>query len=74
LALKIRKSRERTKKIIRPLHETMSQNPKSHLHIPQPRKGIYALNIIIHNVLEKKQVMKKDPKGTPKTLMPLVRV
>jgi hypothetical protein len=52
----------------------MSENPKSHLHIPQPRKGIYALNIIIHNILEKKQVMKKDPKGTPKTLMPLVRV
>jgi len=62
------------KKVIKPLHETMNDNPKSHLHIPQPKKGIYVLNIIIHNILKKEQVMEKDPKGTPKTLMPSIKV
>jgi hypothetical protein len=35
------------------------------MHIPQSRKNIYVLNIIIQNILEKK----RDTKGTPKTLM-----
>jgi hypothetical protein len=25
--------------------KTTSKNPKCHLHIPQPKKGIYVLNI-----------------------------
>jgi hypothetical protein len=29
------------KKIIRFLGKTMSENPKCHLQIPQPKKGIY---------------------------------
>jgi hypothetical protein len=62
------------KKVIRLLHETTSENPKSQMHIPQPKKGIYVLNIIIHNILEKEKMMENYPKGTPKTLMPLVRV
>jgi hypothetical protein len=33
---------------------TMSENPKSHLHIPQFLKIIYLLNIIIQNTLEKR--------------------
>jgi hypothetical protein len=41
------------KKVIRSLHETMNENTKCHLHIPQPRKGIYVMNII-QNILEKR--------------------
>jgi hypothetical protein len=40
------------------------------LHIPQPNKDIYVLNIIVQNIMNKKDVKEKDPKGTPKTLMP----
>ncbi len=57
--MKIQEWGERMK--IRPLHETMSDNPKSHLHIPQPKKGIYVLNIIIHNILEKRTSDGKRP-------------
>jgi hypothetical protein len=53
--LKIWERREITKKIIRPLSETTNENPKCHLHIPQSKKGIYVLNIIIQNILEKKR-------------------
>jgi hypothetical protein len=52
--LKIQKLGEKTKKVIKPLGEAMSENPKCHLHIPQPRKGIYVLNIIIQNILDKR--------------------
>jgi hypothetical protein len=38
---------EGTKKVIRSLGETMNENLKSHLHIPQSNKNIYVLNIII---------------------------
>ncbi len=38
------------------------------------RKGIYVLNIIIKNILEKKEMNKRDPKGTPKNLMPPTKV
>jgi hypothetical protein len=31
---------EITKKIIRLISETMSENPKSHLHIPQSKKNL----------------------------------
>jgi hypothetical protein len=44
----------RTKKVIKLLNKTMNECPKCHLHIPQPRKGIYVLNIIVQNILEKK--------------------
>jgi hypothetical protein len=40
----------------------MNENPKCHLHIPQPRKGTYVLNIIIQNILKKKKMKEKDPK------------
>jgi hypothetical protein len=59
--LKIREKGERIKKIIRPLNKTTNENPKCHLHIPQPRKGIYVLNIIIQNLLEKKRSERKGP-------------
>jgi hypothetical protein len=52
------------------LFETISENSKCHLHIPQLRKGIYVLNIIIQNILEKKEMKEKDLEGTLKTLMP----
>jgi hypothetical protein len=45
---------EKTKKVIKPLGEIMNENPKCHLHIPQPKKGIYLLNIIVQGILEKK--------------------
>ncbi len=32
------------------------------------------LNNIVQNILEKNDVKEKDPKGTPKTLMPSKRV
>jgi hypothetical protein len=51
LVLKIRECGERTKKVIRPLCETMNENPKCQLHIPQLKKGIYVLNIIIQCLL-----------------------
>jgi hypothetical protein len=67
--LKIWEWGKKTKKVIRPLHKTMNENPKCHMHIPQLRKGIYVLNIIVQTSC-KKGVKEKDPKGTPKTLMP----
>ncbi len=60
MALKIQEWGERMRKVIRPLHET-TNNPKSHLHIPQPKKGIYVLNIIIHNIMEKRTSDGKGP-------------
>ncbi len=63
------------KKVIRPLCKTTSENPKYHLHIPQLKKGIYVLNIIIENTLKKiKNWKKRDPERTPKTLMPPIGV
>lgn len=47
----------------------MGENPKCYLYIPQPRKGIYALNIIIQNILDKKK-MKGIPKEHPKPKCP----
>jgi hypothetical protein len=47
--------------VIRPLCETTNENPKCHLHIPQPRKGIYVLNIIVQGLVEKKK--KSEGKG-----------
>ncbi len=41
------------KKVIRLLCKTTNENPKYHLHIPQLKKGIYVLNIIIQNILKK---------------------
>jgi hypothetical protein len=40
------------------------------LHITQPKKCIYVLNIIIQNIMSKKDAKNRDPKVTPKTLMP----
>jgi len=70
LAQKIWEWGEKTKKVIKPLCKITSDNPKCHLHIPQPKKGIYVLNIIIQGLLETKKVKERDPKKTPKTLMP----
>jgi hypothetical protein len=47
----------------------MSENPQM-LHIPWPKKGIYVLNIIVQNIMSKKDAKERDFKGTPKTLMP----
>jgi hypothetical protein len=41
------------------LCKTMNENPKCHMHIPQSRKNIYVLNIIIQSILEKKKNEKK---------------
>ncbi len=56
------------------LCDTTRENPKCHMHIPQSKKNIYVLNIIIQSILEKKKMKKKDTKGTPKTLMPPIGV
>jgi len=42
-------------KVIKPLSKITSENPICHLNIPQPRKGIYLLNIIIQNIMEKRR-------------------
>ncbi len=34
--------------------ERMNENPKCRLHIPQHRKGIYVLNIIVQSIFEKR--------------------
>jgi hypothetical protein len=38
------------------------------------RKGIEMLNIIVQSILKKKDVKERDPKRTPKTLMPPITV
>jgi hypothetical protein len=43
------------KKVIKLLSETMNESPKKHLHIPQSKKGIYVLNIVVQNILEKRR-------------------
>jgi hypothetical protein len=52
---------EKTKKVIRPLCKTISENLKYHLHIPQLRKDIYVLNIIIQSFLKKRRSEGKQP-------------
>ncbi len=52
----------------------MNENLKSHLHIPQSKKNIYVLNIIIQNISKKEDVKERGSKGTPKTLIPPIRV
>jgi hypothetical protein len=61
------------KEVIR-LSGKTSENPKCHLHIPQFKKGIHVLNIIVQGILKKKDVKESDPKGMPKTLMALIGV
>jgi len=53
--------REKTKKVIRPLGEIMNDNSKCHLYIPQLKKDIYVLNIIIQGLLEKRRCEGKGP-------------
>jgi hypothetical protein len=42
----------------------MNENLKCHLHIPQPKKGIYVLNIIAQNILENKKWKKRTQRNT----------
>ncbi len=65
---------EKAKKVIRPLDETMSENPKCHLHIPQPRNDIYVLNIIFFNILEKIRNEGKRPLRNTQNPNALARV
>ncbi len=44
--------------------EATSENPKCHMHIPQLKKGIYVLNIIIQNLLYKRNEEKRPQKNT----------
>jgi len=53
---------------MRPLGETTSENPQCHLHIPEPRKGIYVLNIIIQGILEKRRCEEKRPQMNTQNL------
>jgi hypothetical protein len=60
------------KKVKRPLCDTTSENPKCHLHIPQPRKGIYVLSIIVQGLLEKRRSEGNGPqKNTPNPNTPI---
>jgi len=52
----------------------MSENPKCHLHIPQPRKGIYVLNIIVQNLLKKRKSERKGPQRNTQNPMPLAGI
>jgi len=53
--------REKTKKVMRPLGEIMSDNSKCHLYIPQLRKDIYVLNIIVQGFFREKRCEGKGP-------------
>jgi hypothetical protein len=64
---------EMMKKVIRPLCETMNENPKCHLHIPQSRKGIYVLNIIIQN-MDKRRNEGKGPQRNTQNLNAPIRL
>jgi hypothetical protein len=66
--LKIQEWGEKTKKVMKPLCETMNENPKCHLHIPQPKQSINVLNIIIQNLLEKKRSEGKGPQRNTQNL------
>ncbi len=37
---------------------------KCHLHIRQPKKGIYVLNITVQNIMEKRSVGKRPQMNT----------
>ncbi len=41
--------------------ETRNENPKCYLHIPQLKKDIYVLNIIIQSIMGKKKCEGKGP-------------
>jgi hypothetical protein len=56
------------KNIIRLLCVTTSENPECYLYIPQPTKGIYVLNIIIQNIMEKRRSEGKGPQGNTQNL------
>ncbi len=72
--LKIREWGERRNKVIKPLCKTINENPKCHRHIPQPSKGIHVYTSSSKTSWKKKDVKERDPKGTPKTLMPQIWV
>jgi hypothetical protein len=55
------------KKVIKPLCNTI-ENPKCHLHIPQPWKGIYVLNIIVQGLLETRKSEGKGPQRNTQNL------
>jgi len=55
---------EKMKKVIKPLCKTTNENLKCHLHIRQPKKGIYVLNIIVQNIMEKRSVGKGPQRNT----------
>jgi len=63
------KAGEIMKKIVNPLCETMNENPKCHLHIPNLGRASMCWTSSSKTCWEKK-MKKKNPKGTPKTLMP----
>jgi hypothetical protein len=60
--------KEKMKKVIKPLSKITSENPKCHLHIPQPRKGIYVLNIIIQSIMEKRGCERKGSQRNTQNL------
>jgi hypothetical protein len=52
----------------------MNENPKCHLHIPQPRKGIYVLNIVVQNISMEKKNEWKRPQRNTQNLNALIKV
>jgi len=52
----------------------MNENFKCHPHIPQPRKGIYVLNIIIQNLLKKRRNEGKGLQRNTQNPMPPIGV
>jgi hypothetical protein len=72
--LKIQEWGGRTKIIIKPLNEIMNENFKCHPHIPQPRKGIYVLNIIIQNLFKKRRNEGKGLQRNTQNPMPPIGV
>jgi hypothetical protein len=53
--------------VIKLLGKTMNKSFKCHLHIRQPMKGVYVMNIIVQGILEgNKMRRKKIPREHPK--------
>ncbi len=53
----------------------MNENHKCHLHIPQLKKGIFVLSIIIQSILQKRKCEGKGPqKNIQNPITPLIGI
>jgi hypothetical protein len=62
------------KKVIKLLGEIMNESFKCHLYIPQPRKGMYVMNIIGQCILEERICEGKKSQENTKMLIPPIGI